>query len=122
MVSTSFSMLRTMQDAYKVARLAGQTLPPHQALYLATLGGAQALGLDDRIGNFEPGKEADFVMIDLAATPLLARRLRHARDLAEKLFAWITLGDDRSIAATYVMGRQAPRAALVSRRSSRPRP
>lgn len=100
-----------MQDAYKVAKLAGQTLPPYQALYLATLGGAQALGLAEHIGNFEAGKEADFVVIDLAATPLLERRLRHARDLAEKLFAWITLGDDRSILATYVMGRQAYSAA-----------
>jgi guanine deaminase len=103
---TSFSMLRTLQEAYKVAQLAAQTLSPFQALYLATLGGAQALDLGDRIGNFEPGKEADFVVIDLAATPLLERRLRYARDLAEKLFALIMLGDDRSIAATYVMGKE----------------
>jgi len=103
---TSFSMLRTMQEAYKVARLGGQALPPYQALYLATLGGAQALDLADRIGNFEPGKEADFVVVDLAATPLLERRLRQARDLAEKLFAWIMLGDDRSVVATYASGKQ----------------
>lgn len=103
---TSFSMLRTLQEAYKVAQLAGQTLSPYRALYLATLGGAQGLYLDDKIGNFEAGKEADFVVIDLAATPLLERRLRHARDLAEKLFALIMLGDDRSIVATYSMGKE----------------
>jgi guanine deaminase len=99
-------MLRTMQEAYKVARLGGQALPPYQALYLATLGGAQALDLADRIGNFEPGKEADFVVVDLAATPLLERRLRQARDLAEKLFAWIMLGDERSVVATYASGKE----------------
>jgi guanine deaminase len=103
---TSFNMLRTLQEAYKVAQLAAQTLSSFQALYLATLGGAQALDLGDKIGNFEPGKEADFVVIDLAATPLLERRLRHARELAEKLFALIMLGDDRAIAATYVMGKE----------------
>lgn len=103
---TSFSMLRTLQEAYKVAQLGGQTLSPYRALYLATLGGAQGLGLDDKIGSFEAGKEADFVVIDLAATPLLERRLRYARDLPEKLFAVIMLGDDRCIAATYAMGRE----------------
>ncbi len=103
---TSFSMLRTLQEAYKVAQLGGQTLSPYRALYLATLGGARGLDLDDKIGNFEVGKEADFVVIDLAATPLLERRLRCARDLPEKLFALIMLGDDRAIAATYAMGRE----------------
>jgi guanine deaminase len=103
---TSFNMLRTLQEAYKVAQLGGQTLSPYRALYLATLGGAQGLGLDDRIGSFEAGKEADFIVVDLAATPLLERRLRYARDLPEKLFTLIMLGDDRSIAATYAMGRK----------------
>jgi guanine deaminase len=106
---TSFSMLRTMQEAYKVAQLGGQTLSPYRALYLATLGGARALDLGDRIGNFEAGKEADFAVIDPAATPLLERRLRYARDLPEKLFALIMLGDDRSVAATYAMGREVHR-------------
>ncbi len=103
---TSFSMLRTMQEAYKVAQLGGQTLSPYRALYLATLGGAQALKLEHKIGSFEAGKEGDFVVIDLAATPLLERRMRHARSLPEKLFAMIMLGDDRCIAATYAMGRE----------------
>ena len=63
------SMLRTMEESYKVCQLAGQSLSPLQAFYLATLGGAAALYLDDRIGNFDVGKEADFVVLDPAATP-----------------------------------------------------
>ena len=107
---TSFSMLRTMHEAYKVAQLRGQRLSPFRALYLATLGGALGLGLGDKIGNFAPGKEGDLLVVDLAATPLLERRLRLAKSLAEKLFALIMLGDDRCIAATYALGREVYRA------------
>ena len=116
---TSFSMLKTLQEAYKVAQLSGQVLTPHRALYLATLGGARGLRMDDRIGNFAAGKEADFVVLDLEATPLLARRMRRAGDLAEKLFALIMLGDDRSIAATYVLGREARAAKRRPARRTR---
>jgi len=101
---TSFSMLRTQDEAYKVAQLAGQRLSPLAAFYLATLGGARALHLDDRIGSFAPGREADFIVLDPAATPLLARRMRFAPTLSEKLFALMMLGDDRCVAATYLMG------------------
>lgn len=101
---TSFSQLRTLSEAYKVAQLQGQRLSPWEALYLATLGGARSLYLDDRIGNFAPGKEADFVVLDPQATPLLARRTAQCRDLAETLFALIMLGDDRTVAATRVLG------------------
>jgi len=104
---TSFNMLRTMSEAYKVVQLTGQKLTPYQALYLATLGAARALYVDDAIGNFVPGKEADFVVLDLDATALMARRMQYAKDLSEKLFALIMLGDDRSVVATYVMGRAA---------------
>ncbi len=81
-------------------QLAGQSLSPLPAFYLATLGGARALYLDDRIGNFMPGKEADFVVLDPAATPLLARRMQAAPTLQDKLFALMMLGDDRAVAAT----------------------
>ena len=104
---TSLSMFRTLSDAYKVLRLQGQTLPAFRALYLATLGAANALYLDDKIGNFIAGKEADFVVIDYAASSITRRRLSHCVDIAERLFALITLGDDRSIAATYVLGKPA---------------
>ena len=101
---TSFSMLRTMEEAYKVAQLQGQLLTATRAFYLATLGSARALRLDDRIGSFQPGREADFVVLDPDATPLLARRQRAAKTLEERLFAWMVLGDERAVRATYVMG------------------
>ena len=104
---TSFNIPRTLGEAYKVLQLRGQTLTPRRAFYLATLGGARALYLDDRIGNFEPGKEADFVIMDPDATPLMARRMAAAPDIGEKLFALAILGDDRNIHAVYVAGKKA---------------
>lgn len=101
---TSFSMLRTLDEAYKVAHLLGHRLSPFKAFYFATLGGARALHLDDRIGNFAPGKEGDFVVLDLAATPLLERRMQHTSTLEERLFVLMMLGDDRCVVATHVMG------------------
>jgi guanine deaminase len=101
---TSFSMLRTLAESYKVAQLAKQRLSPLRAFYLATLGGARALGVDGRLGNFAPGKDADFVVLDPAATPLMARRMQRCEGLTEELFVLMMLGDDRSVAATYVMG------------------
>ncbi len=104
---TSFSMFRTMHEAYKVVQMSGRTLGVLDAFHLATLGGARALQLDAHIGNLVPGKEADFAVIDPCATPLLARRFARARDLAERLFVLIMLADDRAVAATYVLGRRA---------------
>ena len=100
-------MLRTLDESYKVCQLAGQTLSPLRAFYLATLGGAAALYLDERIGNFAVGKEADFVVLDPAATPLLARRMARTTTLAEKLFAFMIMGDDRAVHATHVLGSPA---------------
>ncbi len=102
---TSFSMLQTLAEAYKVQQLSGQQLSPIRLLYLATLGNARALYLDDVIGNFNQGKEADFIVIDYAATPLIERRIKSAKTLQEKLFAMIILGDDRAVFATYIMGK-----------------
>ena len=102
---TSFSMLRTMDEAYKVAHLTGTSLPPLSTWYWATLGNARALGLDDRIGRLAPGYEADLVVVDPVATPLTAYRDRFARDHQDRLFMLQTLGDDRTVAATYVAGR-----------------
>jgi guanine deaminase len=101
---TSFSMLRTLAETYKVAQMRGHRLTPWRAFYLATLGGAKALGLDDRIGSFASGREADFVVLRMDSTPLIARRMQTARTPAEKLFALMMLGDDREIGATYIMG------------------
>jgi guanine deaminase len=103
---TSFSMLRTMGDAYKVAQLSRQHLSPLRAFYLATLAGARCLGLEHRIGRFAPGMEADFIVLDLQATPLIARRTAQARSLSEKLLVLMTLGDDRLVSHTYILGRE----------------
>ncbi len=102
---TSFSLLQTLDDAYKVLQLQNQNLSSFEGFYLLTLGGAQALHLDDKLGNFTPGKEADFVVLNLAgATPLLKRRLSYAKTLSDKLFVLMTLGDERSVMATYLDG------------------
>ena len=102
---TSFSLLRVMDEAYKVAQLRREVLSPVRAFYLATLGGARALHIDDRIGSLRVGREADFVVLDPAATPLLARRMAKAGTLAEKLAVLMTLGDERAVVRTYVAGR-----------------
>jgi guanine deaminase len=111
---TSFSMLRTLDECYKVAQMSGHRLAPLRAFYLATLGGARSLYLDDSIGNFAKGKYADFVVLDPQATPLLARRMARAPALADRLFLLMTLGDDRAVAATHVAGRVAHRRTALS--------
>jgi guanine deaminase len=106
---TSFSMLQTMGDAYKVAQLQAESLSPFKAFYLATLGAAKALSLEDKLGSFEIGKEADFVVLDMQSTPLMALRNRGGipqtlETIAAQIFATMILGDDRAIAATYIAG------------------
>ena len=103
---TSFSLLRTLHEAYKVSHLRGQKMNAFQGFYRATLGGARALYLDDEIGSFAPGKYADFVVLNGAATPLIARRTTRAETLAERLFILMMLGDEHVIDATHVMGRK----------------
>jgi len=102
---TSFSMLQTMNEAYKVARMGGTYLQAMRMFYLATLGGARAMQLEGTIGNFVPGAEADFIVLDPKATPLLARRTERTNSLEELLFAIALLGDDRTVAATYAAGK-----------------
>lgn len=101
---TSLSMLRTMADAYKVQAMAGQRLTAWKALHAATRGAAQALALDHEIGTLEPGRTADLCVWDWACGPVAARRLEVARGLHEKVFVWMTLGDERNLAAAYVNG------------------
>ena len=104
---TSFSMLQTLGEAYKVLQLQRQKLGAAQAFYLATLGGARSLYLDAHIGSLAPGHEADFVVLDPAATPLIERRIGGCTTLAERLFVFMTLGDDRTVLATHVLGEPA---------------
>lgn len=100
---TSFSLLSTAGLAYQAALARGDRLDPFRALYLATAGSAGLLHIADRVGSLEPGQEADFIVLDTAATPLLARRTTGAT-LAERLFALQILGDDRAISRTYLLG------------------
>jgi guanine deaminase len=102
---STFSMLQTMNEAHKVARLTGYHLTAEHMFYLATEGAAQALGLGGRIGTLAQGAEADFLVLDPQSTPLLARRTAAADSLEELLFALAMLGDDRAVAATYSGGR-----------------
>ena len=101
---TSLSMLRTMADAYKVQALAGERLTAWKALHAATRGAAQALGLAHEIGSLDAGCAGDVCVWDWAVGPVAARRLAVARELHERVFAWITLGDERNLAAAYVGG------------------
>lgn len=112
---TSFSLLRTLAEAYKILQLQGQNLHALKGLYMATLGNARALQLDAHIGNFALGKEADFILVDCAPTPLQRQRQQqvsagqgtHLQRLQETLFALMILGDEHNIARTYIMGKLA---------------
>ncbi|MGF0334862.1 guanine deaminase [Ectopseudomonas toyotomiensis] len=101
---TSFSQLQSLNEAYKIMQLQGKKLDPFKSLYLATLGGANALYLDDKLGNFLPGKDADFLVLDYNATPLISYRMQQARSLEERLFALTMLGDDRAVKETFAAG------------------
>ncbi len=101
----SLSMFATMRAAYEIAQLRGTSLHPAKAWYLASAGSAAAMRLEDRVGNLVPGMEADIVVIDLASTPPIARRMAGADSLWDALFAQIILADDRAIRATYAAGR-----------------
>ncbi len=103
---SSFSMLRTMASAYEIGQLRGTPLHPAQLIWLATAGSAQALRMDDRIGNIAPGMEADLVVLDLASTPAIAQRDAEAGDLWEALFPTIMMGDDRAVAEVWIGGRR----------------
>ncbi|WP_343551990.1 guanine deaminase [Pantoea sp.] len=102
---TTFNLLQTLGEAYKVGQLQQYKLSACEAFYHATLGGAHALDLDDVIGNFNPGKEADFVVLDPAVSPLQKLRNANSKDIWERLFVMMTLGDDRNIAQTWVSGK-----------------
>lgn len=106
---TSFSMFRTLGEAYKVQQLNGYPISTLELFYKSTLGTARALKLDDKIGNFSPGKEADFIVVDYVSTPTQKARFdylkRHGKEsILNKLFGLLTLGDDRAVVATYLMG------------------
>lgn len=101
---TSYSMLRTMDEAYKIQQLLGERLNPLESFYHMTLGNAKALSLADKIGTLEPGTEADLVVLNACATPAMALKMEAVTTLTEELFLMQTLGDDRVVVETYVAG------------------
>lgn len=104
---TSYSMLRTAAEGYKVMQLRGQSLPALKAFDQMTRGNAAAIGETDEIGRIEPGLAADLLVLDARATPAMAHRMEAVMDdLEEELFVLMTMGDDRSVSATYVAGRR----------------
>ena len=104
---TSFSMLQTLNEAYKVAQLNGNALSAGHAFYLATRGTAKALYLEDKIGSVAAGMEADVIVLDLKSTPVIEYRMRYCSDIHEALFIQMTMGDDRAVLATYIAGQLA---------------
>lgn len=101
---TSLSMLVTLGEAYKVCQMQQHSMHPYEAFYMTTLGNARAVHLDQFVGNFEKGKEADFVILDPAPTPIIKRRIEQCKTISEELFVYMMLGDYRSIERTYCHG------------------
>lgn len=104
---TSLSLMQTMNETYKVGELDGYPVDGVKLFHLATLGASATLGLGDVIGSLSPGYEADFIVLDPAATPILAHRTRQSPTIDDVLFALALLGDDRAVSATYVGGHLA---------------
>jgi guanine deaminase len=102
---SSYSMLRTLDEGYKVLQLRGQRLNPLRSFYMMTLGNARAMSLDESIGTIEAGRDADLVVLDAAATPQMALRMEAVDTLANELFLLQTCGDDRAVVETYVAGK-----------------
>ncbi|ASM74583.1 MULTISPECIES: guanine deaminase [Roseobacteraceae] len=101
---TSYSMLQTLNEAYKVLQLQGQPLHPLRAFHWITRGNAVALGMHDKIGTLDAGTEADVVVLDARATPAMDLRMDRADSLSDELFILQMLGDDRAVAQVYVAG------------------
>ena len=114
---TSWSMLQTLAEGYKILQLQGQRLHPLQAFHWATRGNAVALGLEDDIGTLAPGSAADLVVLDARATAAMALRMERAETLTEELFILQIMGDDRAVAQTYVAGRAMKPARQGTARS-----
>lgn len=101
---SSYSMLRTLDEAYKIQQLRGHRLPPIESFWQTTRGNAEALGLVDRIGTLDPGTDADIIALDASATPAMQIRMETVQTLEKELFVLQTLGDDRSVRQVYVAG------------------
>lgn len=109
---SSYSMLRTMDEAYKIQQLLGERLNPLESWYLMTRGNAEALSMVDRIGTLDAGTDADITVLDASSTPAMALKMEVVKSLTEELFLMLTMGDDRTIVETYVAG-EAMKSALA---------
>jgi len=111
---TNYSMLRTMDEGYKVIALNGEKLNPFASVWQLTRGNAEALSIADKAGTLEVGTDADIVVLDSRATPAMKLRMETVDTLAEELFLLQTLGDDRAVAEVYVAGKEAKSALEAS--------
>lgn len=103
---TSLSMLQTMQELYKVSCHSRETLTSFELFYLATLGGARALKIDQYVGSFEPGKEADFIVLDSGNSKFMKQRLERTDNIKDKLFVFAIMGNTANVRETWSMGRK----------------
>lgn len=103
---TGFSMLETMRDAFVVSQLSGARISAFDAFYLATLGNARLLHLDDEIGTLQTGKHADLIVLDPCATPIMTARHELSESLHDVLFALMIMGDDRSVRECWIAGKR----------------
>ncbi|MGF9563607.1 guanine deaminase [Neorhizobium sp. JUb45] len=110
---SSYSMLKTMDEAYKIQQLLGERLNPLESFYLMTRGNAEALSMEGDIGTLEIGSTADLVVLDAASTPAMRLRMETVKTLPEELFLLQTMGDDRAVVETYVAG-VAMKSAIVA--------
>ncbi|PDQ20360.1 guanine deaminase [Mesorhizobium sanjuanii] len=104
---TNYSMLRTMDEGYKVIALNGEKLNPFQSFWQLTRGNAEALSVVEKVGTLDLDTDADIVVLDARATPAMRLRMETIETLAEELFLLQTLGDDRAVREVYVAGRAA---------------
>lgn len=102
---SSYSMLKTMDEAYKIQQILGERLNPLESFHLMTRGNAEALSMEADIGTLDLGSVADLVVLDAASTPAMKLRLETVTTLAEELFLLQTMGDDRAVVETYVAGK-----------------
>lgn len=107
---TSFSMLRTLDEAYKVQQLQGFSLNPLESFYWATLGNARALGLDNEIGILKPGCVADLIILNSSSTKIMSHRMEKCKTIQEELFILQTLGDERAIEGVFIAGENVKAA------------
>ena len=103
---TSFSMLRTLDEAYKIQQLENYSLNPLSSYFWSTMGNAECLGLQNQIGSIKTGSYADLIVLNSESTSLMRHRMEKCRTIEEELFILQTLGDDRAIDAVFIAGKK----------------